>query len=93
MLTSYFRRQNKAGLLLNKMVKVLDDKVRMQIVNCIVDFMVEAFGKGDPSKVTKQQKMQTARATIMLFEGLKSTDQTDELVLKYPELSMFNPIN
>lgn len=80
MLISYFRQQNKAGLLLHKNVKVLGDKVRMQIINCIVDFMVEAFGKGNPSQVTNQQKSQTARVAIILFEGLKSSQSGNELV-------------
>lgn len=61
---------------------MLDDKLRIQIVNCIVDFMIEAFGKGDPLKVERQHKLMTARTTIVLFIGLKSSDPQNDLVLQ-----------
>lgn len=81
MLESYFRQQNKADLLLSRGTKVLEDRLRMKIVNCIVDFMVEAFGKGVPV-VNRQQKQNTATAAAALFIGLKSQDPSNELVRK-----------
>lgn len=80
MLESFFQRQNRAELLVNQNVKVLDDKARHDIVKCLADFMVEAFGKGDPSKITKEHKLITARAAVCLFEGLESNDPTQKLV-------------
>lgn len=80
MLESYFHRQNKAGLLLLKEKLLLDDRSRHQIVNCIVDFMIEAFGKGDISNVKDQHKRSTALATVSLFIGLKSSDPKKPLV-------------
>lgn len=82
MLESFFRRQNRAELLLNRNAKPLDNKVRQNIVICLADFMVEAFGKGNPSNITKGHKSMTARAAVCLFEGLKSNDPTQELVNK-----------
>lgn len=82
MLENFFRRQNKADLLSKGNVKVLTDKLRQQIVNCIVDFMIEAFGSKETLTFTKQQKTLTARAAICLFEGLKSNDPNNELVIK-----------
>lgn len=83
MLESFFRRQNKADLLLSRATKVLDDKLRLKIINCVADFMVEAFGKGNPLKITKQQKEYTAQAAIRLFVGLKSNQPDNELVTKF----------
>lgn len=82
MLESFFRRQNKAELLSNRNVKILDDKVRLDIVNCLVDFAVEAFGKGNPYNIDKEHKKSTARAAVCLFEGLKSNDPMNETVNK-----------
>lgn len=82
MLESYFYRQNQADLLLSRDTVVLEDRLRMKIVNCLVDFMVEAFGIGDPSKITKQQKHNTASAAVSLFIGLKSHENSNELVRK-----------
>lgn len=81
MVESFFRRQNQADLLNKK--GVLDDKSRIQVINCLVDFMIEAFGKGNPSNVTKRSKQLTARAAISVFPGLKSDDPVNELVIKF----------
>lgn len=75
MLASFFRRQNKADLLKHSTVAPLEDKFRIQIVNCMVDFMIEAFGKGDPSKVERQHKLITARTAVDMFIGLKSNQE------------------
>lgn len=48
----------------------------------MVDFMIEAFGKGDPSKVEKPHKLMTARAAVVLFIGLKSSDPENDLVFQ-----------
>lgn len=72
MLESYFHRQNQAGLLLLKDKLILDDRSRQQIVNCIVDFMIEALGKGDASNITDQHENSTAKIAVALFVGLKS---------------------
>lgn len=88
MLETFFRRQQNAELLLKGKTKTLDDELRKKIVNCLVDFMVEAFGKGDVTKVTKQHKLLTARTAICLFEGLKSNDSNNELVTKLNQNSI-----
>lgn len=80
MLDSFFRRQNKAGLLMIKDQPILDDRSRHQIVNCIVDFMIEAFGKGDVSNITDHHKQATATVVVDLFAGLKSNDPAKPLV-------------
>lgn len=83
MLESFFRRQNKAGLLTIKDQLILDDRQRQQIVNCIVDFMIEAFGKGDVSNITDHHKQSTATVAVALFVGLKSNDPAKPLVTKF----------
>lgn len=88
MLESFFRRQNKAGLLLLKDQLILDDRSRQQIVNCLVDFMIEAFGKGDVTNITDQQKESTATAAVALFVGFKSNDPRKPLVGSF-ELNKF----
>lgn len=82
MMENYFRRQNKANLLSQGKAKVLEDKVRQEIVHCIVEFMIEAFGCAETLIFSKQQKTLTARAAVCLFEGLKSNDRKNELVMK-----------
>lgn len=72
MLEDFFRAQNKAKYLQHKTDKLLDNRIRMAVTNCIVDFMVDAFGKGDPMKISKQQRQLTAQAAVKLFVGLKS---------------------
>lgn len=59
---------------------LLTDDVRRAIINCIVDFMVDAFGKGDASKISKRQKQLTAHAAINLFVGLKSNEIANQTV-------------
>lgn len=81
MLESFFRQQNKADLLNYRDVPVLIDRIRTKVVNCLVDFMIDAFGNGDLKKITNHHKKLTARATISLFIGLKSNNELDELVI------------
>lgn len=81
MLEEFFRRQNKAKLLLLKSEKVYEDRDRQQIVNCVVDFMIEAFGKGNPNQITLAQKTMTARTAVILFVGLKSDEPGKETVI------------
>lgn len=83
MLESYFRRQHKASLLLLKDEMSLDDRSRQQIVNCLVDFMIEALGKGQASNITDQHKISTANIAVALFVGLKSNDSTKPLVMTF----------
>lgn len=80
MLESYFRRKNKAAILNKQNDAILADKDRLEAVHVIVDFMIEAFGEGDPNKITQQQKILTARATINLFVSLKGSETGKELV-------------
>lgn len=81
MLESFFRQHNKADLLTYRDTPVLSDKIRTKVVNCLVDFMIDAFGNGDLKKITNHHKKLTARATISLFIGLKSNNELDELVI------------
>lgn len=83
MLESFFRRQNKAELLSLKDQLILDDRSRHQIVNCIVDFMIEAFGRGDVSNITDHHKQLTATGAVALFAGLKSNDPKKPLVMTF----------
>lgn len=80
MLESFFHRQNKADLILLKDQVILEDRSRCQIVNCIVDFMIEAFGKGDISNIKDEHKLSTAVTAIALFNGFKSNDPKKTLV-------------
>lgn len=80
MLEEYFRRQNMNKLLLRKNDDILAENDRKNIINSIVDFMVEAFGKGDPTKIEKRHKKCTAQAAVKLFIGLKAKIGDDELV-------------
>lgn len=82
MLESFLRRQNKAELLLLKESVALDDRSRHQIVNCLVDFMIEAFAKGDVSNITEQHKHSTATTAVSLFIGLKSSNPAKPLVIR-----------
>lgn len=80
MIENYFRRQSKAGLLLLKDKPFLDDRSRQQIVNCVVDFMIEACGKGEILNITDEHKKSTAQVVAALFIGLKSIDPLKPLV-------------
>lgn len=81
MLESFFRQQKKNDLLAHRQETVLNDKFRTKIVNCLVDFMITTFGDGDLTKLNAHHKQLTARASISLFIGLKSHDETNELVI------------
>lgn len=80
MLEDYFRRQNASKLLINKNDEQLNDSIRKQVVNVICNFMIEAFGDGDPNKISKRQKAITCEAATKLFIGLKSKDDDNGLV-------------
>lgn len=81
-LEDYFRRQNAGKLLINKNDVQLNDSIRKQVVNVICNFMVEAFGDGDPNKISKRQKEITCETATKLFIGLKSKDDDNALVNK-----------
>lgn len=86
LIEEFFRRQNLTRLLKYKNHELLDDAVRKDVVNCIMDFMVEACGNGDPRKIGKNHKQMTAQATIGLFVGLRSKETGNELVKFYIEI-------
>lgn len=86
MLENYFRRIQKAEILNKKNDTVLADKDRQEVVHVIVDFMTEAFGEGNPNKVTKPQMVLTSRAAINLFVSLKCDEPGKELVNFISEL-------
>lgn len=93
MLEEFFRRQNKTKLFLLRSEKVFEDRDRVQIVNCLVDFMIEAFGKGNPHQITQAQKTMTARTAVILFVGLKSDEPGKELVTFSLKLTSFLVLN
>lgn len=80
MLEDYFRRQNMAKLLKYKIEENLTDETRKAIIKCIADYMVEALVNGDPTKIEKRHKIQTAQTAVALFVGLKSKIGDDPLV-------------
>lgn len=78
MLENYFIQSNRGALLLHKTSNCVTDQIRRTIVNCCVDFMVEAFGL---ENITTTRKKMTASSTIILFPFLRYKDsKTDGTV-------------